>query len=230
MKKIKALLILLILIYSGSFFQPILAQEQSKTEQEKQEKLQQMIEEQKQSMIDQKLDQKEKEEQFMKQQKEMKVIVEGAGKQAEDMAREMNRVRIYTPRGDRYESFIMNPDGDHYFTSVFGGDSEKTTWEFSKSVKESTFKKEYSFDVEQSASKVIMSVMGDCKSGDIDIKIIMPGGKSYSDIVIDENGNLNWRKSFGISDTENKDKIGEWKFRIASNKATGHFKISLQTY
>ena len=75
-----------------------------------------------------------------------------------------------------------------------------------------------------------MSVMGDCKAGEIRIKIIMPGGKTYSDIVIDEFGNLNWRKSFTISETENQDKTGAWKFSYFINKATGYFKISLQAY
>jgi hypothetical protein len=84
--------------------------------------------------------------------------------------------------------------------------------------------------VEKTVSNVVMSVMGDCKAGDIRIKIVMPNGKNYSDIVIDESGNLNWRKSFAISETENQDKTGEWKFQITSNKATGFFKISLQTY
>ena len=75
-----------------------------------------------------------------------------------------------------------------------------------------------------------MSVNGDCKSGEIKVKIIMPDGKTYSDILIDEFGNLNWRKSFSITDTENKDKTGAWKFAISASKATGYFKISLQTY
>jgi hypothetical protein len=75
-----------------------------------------------------------------------------------------------------------------------------------------------------------MTVMGDCKAGEIRVKIVMPGGKTYSDIVIDESGNLNWRKSFTISEEENKDKAGEWIFKIDAAKATGSFKISLQTY
>jgi hypothetical protein len=84
--------------------------------------------------------------------------------------------------------------------------------------------------VEQTAKNVVMSVNGDCKAGDIRIKIILPNGKTYSDVVIDEFGNLNWRKSFQISEDENKDKTGEWKFKIDANKATGFFRISLQTY
>jgi hypothetical protein len=75
-----------------------------------------------------------------------------------------------------------------------------------------------------------MSINGDCKAGEIRIKILTPQGKTYSDVVIDEFGNLNVRKSFNISDKENQDKTGEWKFVINSDKATGFFRISFQTY
>ena len=75
-----------------------------------------------------------------------------------------------------------------------------------------------------------MSITGDCKGGKIRVKITMPDGEMYSDIVIDEFGSLNWRKSFTISETENQDKTGEWEFEIFSTEATGYFKISLKTY
>jgi hypothetical protein len=58
----------------------------------------------------------------------------------------------------------------------------------------------------------------------------MPNGKTYSDISIDEFGNLNWRKSFSMSEEENQDKAGEWKFQIHASDASGFFRISLQTY
>jgi hypothetical protein len=111
-----------------------------------------------------------------------------------------------------------------------GGDSERTTWDYSKQVKESTYSKDLAFDVEKTAKSVSMSLMGDCKSGQIRVKILMPNGKLYSDVVIDESGNLNWRKSFSITDELNKDKTGEWKFKIEAEKATGYFKITLQTF
>ena len=126
--------------------------------------------------------------------------------------------------------YIVSPDGNAFYGHPFDGDNEGTTWEFSRSVKEKSLKSEYSFDVEKTSNTVVMSVNGDCKEGDIRIKITTPGGKTYSDIVIDEFGNLNWRKSFSISETENQDKAGVWKFQITSNKATGYFKISLQAY
>ena len=135
-----------------------------------------------------------------------------------------NLSRIYSPD----QPFIFNQGGD--FFGHFGEDVERTTWDFSKNMKEGSFSRDYTFDVDEQVKTVVMSVNGDCKSGDIRIKITLPNGKTYSDIVIDEFGNLNWRKSFNISETENKDKIGAWKFDVSASKATGYFKISLQTF
>ncbi|MGA1976435.1 MAG: hypothetical protein ABSG89_01120 [Bacteroidales bacterium] len=127
-----------------------------------------------------------------------------------------------------YITFDMEPGFDNY--GHFNNEAERTTWDFSKSVKGTSFSRDYTIDVEPNANTVVIAVNGDCKSGDIHIKITMPGGKVYSDIVIDESGNLNWRKSFNISNDENKDKVGAWNFEINSSKASGYFKISLQTY
>jgi hypothetical protein len=235
MKKIKVLLIAVFLLSAGSSFQMINAQEKTKAEQEKEAKLQQAIDFQKKAITEQKKAQEEVSQELKEKQIELdnnlndiQVQVEASG-QAGDALRGFNR------RGSRSfsggEPFMFNnPDVNSFYGHSFGGDTERTTWDFSKSVKENTFTRDYTFDVEKTVNSVVMSVMGDCKAGDIHIKIIMPNGKSYSDIIIDEFGNLNWRKSFSISETENQDKTGEWKFQIASNKATGFFKISLQTY
>jgi hypothetical protein len=233
MKKVKLLLIVVFLLAAGSSMQKISAQEKSKAEQEKEQKMLQAIDEQKKAMTIQKKAQKEAEAAIEDQNaakeeamKEIQVEVESAGRAGD-------AVRIYNQRGNRSfqygEPFVFTPGLEAYFGHS-GGDTERTTWDFSKSVKENTFARDYTFDVEKTVNTVVMSVMGDCKAGEIRIRIVMPNGKNYSDIVIDEFGNLNWRKSFTISDTENQDKAGEWKFQISSTKATGFFKISLQTY
>ena len=235
MKKFSLFLIVIFLITIGSSFQQVTAQEKTKAEQEKEYKIQQEIDQQKKAMAEQKkaLDEvnqalKEKQSELDKTMKDVRVVVENAGKAGEG-------VRIYNQRGNRSFSFdepfvFSSPGVETFYGHGMGDDSERTTWDFSKSVKENTFSRDYKFDVEKTVNTVVMSVMGDCKAGEIRIKIVMPNGKNYSDIVIDEFGNLNWRKSFTISETENQDKAGEWKFEIASTKATGFFKISLQIY
>jgi type II secretory pathway pseudopilin PulG len=234
MKKIRVLFIAVLLLSAGSSLQQLSAQEKTKEEQEKELKIQMAIEQQKKAMTEQKKAQEEasqvlKEKQFEMQKslKDIKIIVESADPVDE-------AITIPGWRGQRSfkfdEPFNISPGVEAYYDHSFGGDSERTTWDFSKSVKENTFSRDYTFDVEKTVNTVVMSVMGDCKAGEIRIRIIMPSGKNYSDIVIDEFGNLNWRKSFTISETENQDKAGEWKFQISSSKATGFFKISLQTY
>ncbi len=235
MKKFKVFLIAVIILSAGSFVQQAAAQEKSKAELEKEMKLQQLIEEQKKAMIDQKAAQAETEVIVKEQQEDLEDMLQDLNVKVESSGRGGNSVRVITPRSNRSFSydepfvFTASPGMENFYGHSYGGDVERTTWEFSKSVKENTFSKDYTFDVEKTAKSVSMSVNGDCKAGEIRIKIIMPNGKSYSEILIDEFGNLNWRKSFSITETENKDKAGEWKFQISSTRATGYFRISLQT-
>jgi hypothetical protein len=209
--------------------QPVSGQDKTQEQKEKEAKLQKAIELQKKAMEDQKKSIDLQKDEMDKTLDE--ITVEGTKSSGTvNVIGRMRPPRI--SRGYDDQSFFMTPDvaftGNSYF--MRGDDGERTTWDFSKYVKEASFSKQYSFDVEKSAENVIMTVMGDCKSGEIRVKIIMPGGKVYSDILIDESGNLNWRKSFTISEEENKDKAGEWLFKIEATKATGSFKILLQTY
>jgi hypothetical protein len=228
MKKSYQILIVVFLIPMFFAAKTISAQEGSMSEKEKELKLQQAIELQKKAMSEQ----KKAQELQLKELERLRF----------DTIRDFNRLNenmnIFRSRGRSSGNQLEGLDEPFVYTpgvavsSYYGrrGDSERTTWDFSKQVKESTFSRDYSFDVEKTASTVAMTVMGDCKSGQIKVKIMMPNGKLYSDIIIDESGNLNWRKSFTISEEENKDKAGEWKLRVEADKATGFFKINLQTY
>jgi hypothetical protein len=235
MKKFSSVLIAVLLISLQSF-QTADAQK-SETEKEKESRIQMEIEQQKRAMSQQKIAQEEALKAMKESREEMEKSLRNLDIEVitEDIegGEEGNVMRIYGRRGDRSfrveEPFVWSsaPGNIHAFT--YGENTERTRWEFSKNVKESTFSREYGFDVEKTAKSVVMSVNGDCKSGEIKIRITMPNGKTYSEILIDESGNLNWRKSFNITDTDNQDKTGEWKYQISSNKATGFFKISLQT-
>jgi hypothetical protein len=208
------------------------AQDKVKTDKDKEIKMQQSIEQQKKAMSEQNKAQIEIEQSLDENadaDRELREVQEGY----ENANRERTKIFMNLPRGNRSfnfdeQPFIVGSDMGGFYGHM--GDAERTTWDFSKTIKDNTFSEDYTFDVQKTAKSVVMSVMGDCKSGDIRIKIVMPNGKNYSDILIDESGNLNWRKSFNITETENQDKAGNWKFIISSSKATGYFKISLQAY
>jgi hypothetical protein len=227
MKK-RGLILMVVFLSSMLHFVQLSAQENSKAEKEKEYKLQQAIELQKKAMSEQK---KAQEIQLKELERFKSDTIKYFGRDNGGMNLYRSRLRsggYALESGD--EPFIVSPGVPYSGFYGHSGDSERTTWDFSKQVKESTFSRDYSFDIEKSANTVVMTVMGDCRSGQIKVKIMMPTGKTYSDILIDESGNLNWRKSFTISEEENKDKAGEWKFKIEAEKATGFFKISLQTY
>jgi len=235
MNRFKSFLLVIFLISMGSSLDTITAQDKTKEEKEREIKIQYTIEQQKRAMTEQKKEQERALQEFKEQQEQLQESLDDIEVHV-DMADDPDKfLRIYRRGRDGERSFridepfIFPPGMDSFYGRPFG-DSERTTWEFSKTVKENTFSRDYSFDVEKTAKTVVMAIMGDCKNGEIRIKIVMPNGKNYSDIVIDEFGNLNWRKSFSISETENQDKTGDWKFKITSTKATGFFKISLQTY
>jgi hypothetical protein len=239
MKRIRFILIALFLISFSTLSQQTVAQAKSKEEKEKELKMQEEIDAQKKAIAEQKKAQEEVEKALFESQKEVDEAMKEAQKEIESASKYKDMVRVYRGAGDRDyfnverlngEPFMYTPGMEGFNWVGHSSDNERTTWDFSKSVKENSFSRDYTFDVEKTVKTVVMSINGDCKAGEIRIKIIMPGGKVYSDIVIDESGNLNWRKSFAISEEENKDKAGAWKFQINASKATGYFKISLQTF
>jgi hypothetical protein len=238
MKKIRFILIAVSLIAFCTLSGPAVAQEKSKEEKEKELKMAEEIDAQKKAIEEQKKAQFEVQKAIQESKKEVDEAMQKAQQQVEAVDKYKDMVRVFRGTGDRSrfgvepfpgEQFIFTPGMEGFNWYSHSGDSERTTWDFTKSVKESSFSRDYVFDVDLS-STVVMSVNGECKAGEIRIKIVMPNGKVYSDIIIDEFGNLNWRKSFPVTEEENKDKAGGWKFQINASKATGFFKISLQTY
>jgi len=238
MKKFGLILSFVFLVLVCSFGQAVA---QEKTKKEKEKELQEAIDEQKKAMIERQKIEKEAQMEAQKEIDKAMIIQKEAVDKAMERVRdnvgeiddpEFQRViRDYRDRGRSWtpaEPFVFSPDMGDFNYHFSNGNSERTTWDFSKSIKESSFNRDYVFDVEKASKSVVMSVSGDCKEGEIIIRIIMPGGKTFSEVVIDEFGNLNWRKSLTITDTENQDKTGAWKFEIKASKATGYFKIFFQ--
>lgn len=232
MKRVRIILIAVILVTFTCLPGQLAGQEKSKEEKERELRMQQELDAQKKAMAEQKKAQMELQEALEIQQKDVEKALKDAQDEIDAASKLPDHYRMYRTGRPLFEGepFVWSANPESFYGLSYGGDSERTTWDFSRSVKEKSFSRDYTFDVESTVKTVVMSVNGDCKAGDIRIKIIMPNGKVYSDIVIDEFGNLNWRKSFTISEEENKDKAGAWKFQISAAKATGYFKISLQTY
>lgn len=110
-----------------------------------------------------------------------------------------------------------------------GGSQSSSSLQYTKNVKEASFTKEFEFEIEKDAERASINVNGMCKEGEIRIKITMPSGKTYTEVLIDEYGSVNWSKTFNI-DEENGTKTGDWRFQVIATDATGNFRLSLKSY
>lgn len=240
MKKIRLITMMLSLIFLNPFCPASFSQNKTKKELERELEILKEIDKQKKALVEEKKRALEEDmPEIMIIHKKTLENLDNSFKDAEIQEEVASRIEdaLRDHNFEKNRSIFLSPGGfdsgngsDFFNGHPFFGDFERTTWDFSKSLRENSFSRDYTFEVEPNAGMVIMSVTGDCKEGEIHIKILMPGGKTYSDIVLDESGNLNWKKSFRISDGENKNKYGAWKFQIDATKATGYFKISLQTF
>ena len=185
-----------LLVFAGILSGTAGAQEKAKGEKEFEKQIQVEIDQHKKEMAEQR---RMLEEQLKLNDHQLRSIDEARkrAKEMQSIAQEKSREVIRDFRLNRDNlfpfggSYFHTPEGFYFLGHDMNDDVERTAWTFSKSIKENSFSRDYSFDVEKSATSVVMSVNGNCKEGEIRINIVMPDGKTYSDIVIDESGNLN---------------------------------------
>jgi uncharacterized membrane protein YkoI len=122
------------------------------------------------------------------------------------------------------------PYNEDFFIYDEMGHSGKpgSSWNYTRQVLEATFTNEFTMDAGSDDGNVNLSVSGNCAEGSIIVAIVMPDGKQLSEVLIDENGSLNWRKSLEENE-ESKWKNGKWIFKIKAKNATGNFRISMNS-
>ncbi len=133
---------------------------------------------------------------------------------------------------DMPDLYLRAENPDFYHQYVLGGsfsDSKPgSSWTYSKRVAEANFSSDYTIAADAGVSQANLGVSGGCAEGMISITIIAPDGSKLTEVEIDENGSMNWRKSFDLEDSKwNK---GNWVFKVNAKNATGHFSISLSAF
>jgi hypothetical protein len=143
-------------------------------------------------------------------------------KRAGDVSR--GRSMVIIPDDKTLKYTLPNFDNVYIYDIARGG-KPGSSWDYSRQVMEATFTNEFTMTA-GSENNVNLSVSGTCAEGSISVVIIMPDGKQLSEVLLDENGSLNWRKSFEKGE-DNGWKNGKWVFRIKAKDATGNFRISM---
>jgi|APDOM4702015159_1054818.scaffolds.fasta_scaffold01130_4 hypothetical protein len=135
---------------------------------------------------------------------------------------------IVVPDQGMWNFRVPEMDNQFFFGDYGIGDKPGSSWNYSRQVLESTFTNEFVMDSGGENGNATLSLSGTCAEGAITVAIIMPDGKQLSEVIIDANGSLNWRKSFEAGEG-NGWKNGKWIFRIKAKEATGNFRISMTT-
>jgi len=147
-----------------------------------------------------------------------------------ERAEELSRDAIFiNPEEGIYKIAIPSTEDYFIYNDLLEDSKSGTSWNYSRQVLEASFTNEFTMDAGEDETDVNISVSGNCAEGSISVTIILPDGKQLSEIVIDANGSLNWRKSFE-TDEEDGWKNGNWIFRINAKNATGNFRISMSAY
>lgn len=138
------------------------------------------------------------------------------------------RFRIGIMPEDRVFEYVTPEKGNIYIYGTHGQVGKPgSSWNYSRQVMEATFTNEFTMSAGEETN-VNLSVSGDCAEGSMTVAIIMPDGKQLSEVIIDANGSLNWRKSFETEEG-NGWKNGKWVFKIKARNATGNLRISLNS-
>ncbi len=218
------------------------ADQQKQTEAELQKKIQTLTEEEQQKVKQAELDAKKRnvsEEDIQRKIAEIEAAAAAREMDFEWQFRNAEEFRKHADKISKELPVMVIPDGsmlryglpDRDNVYVYSGTGHKSkpgsSWNYSRQVMEATFTNEFTMSASDE-SNVNLSVSGDCAEGSIIVAIIMPDGKQLSEVVLDENGSLNWRKNFEAGEN-NGWKNGQWVFKIKAREATGNLHISMNS-
>jgi hypothetical protein len=147
-------------------------------------------------------------------------------KRAEEMSTGMPMVVFPEDKVFRYA--VPHQEDFFIYNNMPHSGKPGSSWNYTRQVLEATFTNEFTMDAGGDDGSVNLSVSGNCAEGSISVAIIMPDGKQLSEVLIDENGSLNWRKNLEENEGS-KWKDGKWIFKIKAKDATGNFLISMNT-
>lgn len=218
------------------------AGQQKQKEAELQKKIQTLTEEEQQRVKQAELDAKKRiisEEDIQKKIAEIEAAAAAREMDFEWQFRNAEELRKHADKISKELPVMVVPDGsmlrygipDRDNVYIFSGTGHKSkpgsSWNYSRQVMEATFTNEFTMSAADESS-VNLSVSGDCAEGSMIVAIIMPDGKQLSEVILDENGSLNWRKNFEAGEN-NGWKNGKWVFKIKAREATGNLHISMSS-
>ncbi len=133
-------------------------------------------------------------------------------------SREMSRARSLSRVGE-----------DYIYVSGYGSGEHNSRLTLSKNYNGQSIDKQGTFEVEDKITKLKLSLEGHVNSGSIKVSLILPDGKIYKSLTMDDSADIQWSESLNIKEDVTK-YFGTWKYRITTKVADGSYHMSINTY
>lgn len=98
----------------------------------------------------------------------------------------------------------------------------------SKKYSGQTVEKTGTFQIEESITQLRLSVHGNVVSGSISVSLVLPDGKPFKQVTIDETANVYWSETINIKESV-KRYYGDWKYTISTKSADGQYSLSINS-
>jgi hypothetical protein len=182
----------------------------------------------------------EKEEEMLKKQKELgylsnenfKIETEKA---MNDYKKSLEQLKM--KQGIEGSSYVTVPSMRYRFdgnfnnamAGVYSGEKENTSLSISKTLEDVTISTDFYYDVKEESSKVSFFVTGTLKSGELKIILKRPDKTTFQEITISPLADVNWSQLFSWDEDETDEYIGKWIISISANKATGNYRVQVNS-
>ena len=118
---------------------------------------------------------------------------------------------------------------DYVYVTGYGSGEHNSRLMLSKEYNGQSIDKQGTFEVDDNTTRLKLSIEGHVNSGSIKVSLILPDGKPYKSLTMDDSADIHWSESLNIKEGETK-YYGTWKYRITTKVADGSYHLSINTY
>ncbi len=121
---------------------------------------------------------------------------------------------------------IHSGDGGYTFFTNQGKSSSQLR--LTKRFEGESASNEGTFEVDETVHNINFTLNGKVRDGEIRVKLLLPDGKAFKDMQIDNSADIQYSQMIRIAENEKK-YYGKWTYKIEAVKADGTYSLQIST-
>jgi hypothetical protein len=118
---------------------------------------------------------------------------------------------------------------DYVYVTNWNTNESNSRLMLSKRYNGQSIDKQGTFEIHDEITKLRLSIEGQVNSGSIKVSLVLPDGKPYKSLTMDDSADIHWSESVNIKEDDTK-YYGTWKYRITTKVADGSYHLSINTF